>query len=171
MPSLREFESRADLQGAWERKLDENLPVVRKLTDLDLRSLKTDEDDINIFGRVLEIAKRRVAAWGARIVFVMIPNWDDYNGRIPPRRLRVLEAVRQVGLPIVDVDAGLRSKGDPLQYFPVRGQWGHFKTADRIIGALELIRAKYGPDAVPGVPAGRTATREHSGSAVPRQTR
>ena len=144
----REFESRRDLQETWQGKLDENLPLVRKLLDADLFSLKTDEDDISIFGRVLEIAKRRVAAWGGRIVFVMIPNWDDYNGYIPPWRLRVLEIVRQVGLPIVDVDAALRSGGNPSQYFPVRGQWGHFNPrgyalmAHQIIDELERIRAK-----------------------------
>jgi hypothetical protein len=170
-----EFESRPDLQEAWERKLDENLPLVRKLLGDDLFSLKTDEDDINIFGRVLEIAKRRVAAWGGRIVFVMIPNMDDYKGRIPPWRLRVLEVVRQIGLPIVDVDVALRSGGDPLQYFPVRGQWGHFNPrgyalmAHQIIAELESLRAQYGPEAVPVVPPGHTAPPPASSvSAVPR---
>jgi hypothetical protein len=141
----------------------------------DLFSLKTDEDDIGIFGHVLEIAKRRVAAWGGRIVFVMIPNWDDYNGRIPPWRLRVLDAVRQIGLPIVDVDSALRSGGNPLQYFPVRGQWGHFNPrgyalmAHQIIDQLELIRAKDGAQAVPVVPPGRAAALPASSvSAVPR---
>lgn len=171
----REFKSRPDLQEAWQGKLDENLPLVRKLLNADLFSLKTDEDDISIFGHVLEIAKRRVAAWGGRIVFVMIPNWDDYNGRIPPWRLRVLDAVRQIGLPIVDVDAALRSAGDPLQYFPVRGQWGHFNPrgyalmAHQIIDELELIRATDGPQAVPVVPPGRAASLPASSvSAVPR---
>jgi len=170
-----EFQSRPDLQEAWEGKLDENLPLVRKLLGADLFSLKTDEDDIGIFGRVLEIAKRRVAAWGGRIVFVMIPNWDDYNGRIPPWRLRVLDAVRQIGLPIVDVDTSLRSGGNPLQYFPVRGQWGHFNPrgyalmAHQIIGELERIRAEDGAQAVPVVPPGRAAALPASSvSAVPR---
>jgi len=171
----REFQSRPDLQDAWQGKLDENLPLVRKLLNADLFSLKTDEDDINIFGHVLEIAKRRVAAWGGRIVFVMIPNWDDYNGRVPPWRLRVLETVRQIGLPIVDPDAALRSGGDPAQYFPVRGQWGHFNPrgyallAHQIIGELERIRAKNGSQAVPVVPPGRAAAvPAASVSAVPR---
>ena len=171
----REFLSRPDLQDAWQAKLDENLPLVRKLLNADLFSLKTDEDDISIFGHVLEIAKRRVAAWGGRIVFVMIPNWDDYNGRIPPWRLRVLEAVRQIGLPIVDPDAAVRSGGDPAQYFPVRGQWGHFNprgyalVAQQIIEELERIRAKEGAQAVPVVPPGRAAAVPAASiSAVPR---
>jgi len=171
----REFETRPDLQDAWQGKLDENLPLVRKLLGADLFSLKTDEDDIGIFGQVMEIAKRRVAAWGGRIVFVMIPNWDDYNGRIPPWRLRVLEAVRQIGLPIVDVDAALRSGGNPAQYFPVRGQWGHFNPrgyalmAHQIIDELERIRTHDGEQAVPVVPPGRAAAVPASSvSAVPR---
>jgi hypothetical protein len=90
----------------------------------------------------------------------MIPNWDDYKGRIPPWRLRVLEAARQIGLPIVDVDAGLRSKGDPLQYFPVRGQWGHFNPrgyalmVDQIIGAFRRGAPQLG-----STPARRYRTR------------
>lgn len=171
----REFASRPGLQAAWEGKLDENLPLVRKLLGADLFSLKTDEDDIGIFGRVLEIANRRVAAWGGRIVFVMIPNWDDYNGRIPPWRLRVLDTVRQIGLPIVDVDAAVRSGGQPLQYFPVRGQWGHFNPrgyalmAHQIIDELELIRAKDGAQAVPVVPPGGAASAPAASvSAAPR---
>lgn len=171
----REFASRPDLQEAWEGKLAENLPLVRQLVNADLFSLKTDEDDIGIFIHVLGIAKRRVAAWGGRIVFVMIPNWDDYNGHVPPWRLRVLDAVRQMGLPIVDADAAVRSGGDPLQYFPVRGQWGHFNPrgyalmARQIIDELERIRAKDGPHAVPVVPQGRTAPSPASSvSAMPR---
>jgi hypothetical protein len=173
MAPLREFQASRGLQQAWEGKLDENLPLVRKLLGADLFSLKTDEDDITIFGQVLEIAKRRVAGWGGRIVFVMIPNWDDYNGHIPPWRLRVLDTVRQIGLPIVDVDSAVRAGGDPLQYFPVQGQWGHFNPrgyalmAQQIIDELEAIRAKQGAQAVPVVPPGRLTSPPASGGPAP----
>src|SRR6476469_2138531 len=80
---LREYESSPALKAAWEKKLDENLPLVRKYLGEDISSLRDDENLIRIFGRVLAIAKRRTEAWGGKLYFVFIANIDVYLGGTP----------------------------------------------------------------------------------------
>ncbi len=139
----RAFRSDAARQAAWQRKLEDNLPLVRAALGDDIGSLDAPADLLRIFERVMAIAKRRVEAWGGRIVFVMIPNVDDYRGRVPPFRRPVLDAVRRLGLTVVDVDTALRAHGDPLAFYPIRTEWGHFNLQGytlmtrRIIDALE----------------------------------
>jgi hypothetical protein len=124
--SSQEFESNPALKVAWEKKLDENLPLVRKYLGEDISSLRDDENLIRIFGRVLAIAKRRTEAWGGKLYFVFIANMDDYLGGIPAYRLPVLNEVRKLGIPVIDTDQAVRAAGDPMQFFPLREDWGHF---------------------------------------------
>ena len=123
---LREYESSPALKAEWEKKLDDNLPLVRKYLGDDISSLRDDENLIRIFGRVMAIAKRRTEAWGGKLYFVFIANMDDYLGGIPAYRLRVLNEVRKLGIPVIDTDQAVRAAGDPLQFFPLRNDWGHF---------------------------------------------
>jgi hypothetical protein len=122
--SSQEFESSPALKVAWERKLDENLPLVRKYLGEDISSLRDDVNLIRIFGRVLAIAKRRTEAWGGKLYFVFIANMDDYLGGIPAYRLPVLNEVRKLGIPVIDTDQAVRAAGDPMQFFPLREDWG-----------------------------------------------
>jgi hypothetical protein len=123
---LREYESSPALKAEWEKKLDDNLPLVRKYLGEDISSLRDDENLIRIFGRVMAIAKRRTEAWGGKLYFVFIANMDDYLGGIPAYRLPVLNEVRKLGIPVIDTDQAVRAAGDPLQFFPLRNDWGHF---------------------------------------------
>ena len=124
--SSQEFQSSPALKAAWEEKLDENLPLVRKYLGEDISSLRDDENLIRIFGRVMAIAKRRTEAWGGKLYFVFIANMDDYLGGIPAYRLPVLNEVRKLGIPVIDTDQAVRAAGDPMQFFPLCEDWGHF---------------------------------------------
>lgn len=83
----QEFDMRSDLQAACKRKLDTDLPLVHKLRSPDVPSLKPTRMTSTSLDVFLEIAKRRVAARGGRIVFVMVPNMDAWTTTIrKPRR-------------------------------------------------------------------------------------
>ena len=122
----QEFESSPALKAAWEKKLDENLPLVRKYLGEDISSLHDDENLIRIFGRVMAIAKRRTEAWGGKLYFVFIANMNDYLGGISAYRLPVLNEVRRLGIAVIDTDQAVRAAGDPMQFFPRSEDWGHF---------------------------------------------
>ena len=124
---LVEFEKRDDLKAEWATKLDENLPLVRSLLGEDISSLRDDENLVRIFTRVIAMADRRIAAWGGKLYFVLVPNMDEYRGgSVSKYRFAVLSALRRLGIPVIDVDQAVRAAGDPFQFFPVRDDWGHF---------------------------------------------
>ena len=121
---------------------DANLATVRRELSLpDLASLTADADVLRVFKAILSAAERRVRAWGGDLYFVMIPNQDDYRGKVPPYRRAVLDVVQQIGLPVIDLDRPLRASGDPLQFYPLRAAWGHFNPEGYRLFAYSLIDA------------------------------
>jgi hypothetical protein len=139
---LVEFEKRDDLKAEWAAKLDENLPLVRSLLGEDISSLRDDENLVRIFTRVIAMADRRIAAWGGKLYFVLVPNMDDYrSGGVSKYRFPVLSALRRLGISIIDVDQAVRAAGDPLQFFPVSDDWGHFNAKGyRLMGRQIMAR-------------------------------
>ncbi len=139
---LNDFQKDDRAKEDWDHTLIENLPLVRELTGMeDLDSLTDDESLVRIFTKIMAIAKRRVEAWGGKLYFVVIPNKDDYHGRVPKFRFPIMTAVRKLEIPIVDVDAAIRSTGDPLRYYPVRDQWGHFNAEGYRVFSRQVISA------------------------------
>jgi hypothetical protein len=134
------FTGNKALEAEWEKQLDANLALVRELVKRDIKSLREDDALMEVFRHVLQAAQSEAAAWGGKIVFVAIPNMDDYHGRIPRYRARALAAARERGMEIVDVDALVRAGGDPLQYFPLRSDWGHFNARGYALIAHEIMR-------------------------------
>ena len=64
-------------------------------------------------------------------VFVYLPEWTRYTrytSRGKTKRDDVLELVRRLEIPIIDIDPVFRAHGDPLSLFPFRAS-GHY-TAD-----------------------------------------
>src|SRR5262249_19547672 len=104
----------------WERKLDENLPAVQSIVGKDISSLRNDENLYRIFGRIMQIAKRRAASWGGQIYAVMIPRRVEYQGDAQLHRLPVLDEIHKLNVPIIDIDRALRATSDPLQFFASR---------------------------------------------------
>jgi hypothetical protein len=137
---LQEFENSPALKAEWEKKLDENLPLVRSLLGDDISSLRDDADLVRIFTRVVALAQRRVASWGSKLYLVLIPNEDDYrSGGVSKYRFPVLNELHKLGIPIIDVDQAVRAAGDPLQFFPVRDDWGHFNAKGYRLMARQIM--------------------------------
>jgi hypothetical protein len=139
---LQEFENSPALKAEWEKKLDENLPLVRRLLGDDISSLRDDESLVRIFTRVLALASLRVSAWGGKLYLVLVPNMDDYrSGGVSRYRFPVLNELRRLSIPVIDVDQAVRAVGDPLQFFPVRDDWGHFNAKGyRLMSRQIMVR-------------------------------
>jgi hypothetical protein len=136
----QEFANSAQMKEQWAKKLDENLPLVRKLLGNDITSLQDDENLIRIFTRVLTIAKRRIEAWGGKLYIVLVPNMDDYrSGGVSKYRFPILNELRRLGIQLIDVDQAVRAAGDPLQFFPVRDDWGHFNAKGYRLMARQIM--------------------------------
>jgi hypothetical protein len=54
-------------------------------------------------------------------------------------RFPVLSALRRLGISIIDVDQAVRAAGDPLQFFPVRDDWGHFNAKGYRLMARQIM--------------------------------
>lgn len=84
----------------------------------------------DLFSKILAEARNRVLAWGGRMYFVYIPDYTRYNQTHQDHdslfhRAGVLEAVRKLGIPIIDVHELLSHHPDPLSLYPLRVH-GHF---------------------------------------------
>ena len=139
---MQEFENSLALKAEWEKRLDENLPLVRSLLGDDISSLRDDENLVRIFTRVAALASLRVSAWGGKLYLVLVPNIDDYrSGGVSRYRFPVLNELRRLRIPVIDVDQAIRAAGDPLQFFPVRNDWGHFNAKGyRLMGRHIMAR-------------------------------
>jgi hypothetical protein len=87
--------------------------------------------NMEVFREVLRLAKARVAAWNDQLHVVYLPEWSSYAGIESwgtAKRQDALGLVRDLGIPLIDVDPAFRAQGDPLALFPFRGV-GHYNEA------------------------------------------
>jgi hypothetical protein len=131
------------LQSAWEKRLDDNLPLIRELLGADIGSLRDDDGILKVYEKVFEIAKRRVASWGGRIYLVVIPNMDVYRGRVPKYQSAIVKIMQKLGISTIDADDAIRRDPDPFRFFAQPKGWSHFNqlgyriTARQIAAKLE----------------------------------
>jgi hypothetical protein len=99
--------------------------------------------NMDVFRMSLIQAKARVAGWGGRLYFVYLPEWaryTSYESWGKNKRDDVLKLVRDLGIPIIDLDPPFRATGDPLSLFPFRAQ-SHYAEAGHRLVADEVLRA------------------------------
>ena len=71
-----------------------------------------------------------------------LPEWTRYTrytSRGKTKRDDVLELVRRLEIPIIDIDPVFRAHGDPLSLFPFRAS-GHYTVAGHRLVADEVRR-------------------------------
>jgi hypothetical protein len=65
---------------------------------------------------------------------------DDYrSGGVSKYRFPVLNELHRLGIPVVDVDQAVRAAGDPLPFFPLRDDWGHFNARGYRLMARQIM--------------------------------
>jgi PAS domain S-box-containing protein len=104
-----------------------------------------DRAIMELFKQILLNAKQEVGSWGGKLYFVYLPSWDPYGDptRASPYRKRVLEIVKSVELPIIDVHETFTQQSDPLDLFPHRVRAHYTEQGNRLIAeqVLQFIAA------------------------------
>ena len=106
------------------------LNAIRKLLALDavdnsLARLETDDIIDPLFRNILTEARARTEAWGGRMVFVYLPEFERYRNRVDHesfrKRSELIEMVGSLGIPVIDIHQQVFAEHpDPLSLFPLR---------------------------------------------------
>jgi hypothetical protein len=122
---------------------------------------------LTLLGRSLLKAKDAVNTWHGLLYFVYLPEWERYAHpeRAVKNREAVLQIVKNLAIPVVDVHPVFQSHTDPLSLFPFRG-FGHYDEAGHALVAqtvLGFIESKGGSLQLrtPGVPIPISAPTTH----------
>ena len=123
------------------------LSHLRRKLGLAYGSHRSQEEDLietslmDSLEQALREGKKSVESWGGRLYFVYLPDRDRYAGRTsaPDARAHVLHAVRNLGIPLIDIDNAFRPQPDPLALFPFR-RLGHYNEAGHRLVAEEVLR-------------------------------
>jgi hypothetical protein len=102
--------------------------------------------NMNTFREILVQAKASVDAWGGQIDFIYLPEWARYTSNTSwgkANRDEVLTIVRDVGIPLVDLDPTFQVHGDPLSLFPFR-RAGHYNEVGHRLVAEAVLKAVQG---------------------------
>jgi hypothetical protein len=121
---------------------DRLAPIVDTDPDALKEAADFEQSNMMIFHDILLQAKGRVDSWNGRLHFVYLPEWTRYTrytSRGKAKRDDVLELVRRLEIPIIDIDPVFRLHGDPLSLFPFR-ESGHYTTDGHRLVAQEVLR-------------------------------
>jgi hypothetical protein len=100
-----------------------------------------DPELLALLRRILLQGKNIVNRWQGSLYFVYLPEWERYAHpeRAVKNREVVLQMVKNLAIPIVDVHATFRAHNDPLSLFPFRG-FGHYNEAGHALVAQAVLR-------------------------------
>jgi PAS domain S-box-containing protein len=93
---------------------------------------------VDLFRAVMLQAQRSVKKWGGTLYFVYLPARDRYADGQTYNRQAVLDDVKNIGLPIIDLHAAFQREGDPVRFFPFR-RFGHYNEEGNRVVAEEVL--------------------------------
>lgn len=100
--------------------------------------------DIELFGRVLALAKAEVEAKGGQLIFVYLPEYNRFAGQTISEpssyREQVLSLVARLHIRLVDIEPIVKNSPDPLALYPYR-LTGHFNPEGAALVARVIERA------------------------------
>ncbi len=93
-----------------------------------------------LFRRILLRAQYIVNRWNGSLYFVYLPEWERYAHpeHAVKNREVVLQMVKHLAIPIVDVHPAFQFRHDPLSLFPFRG-FGHYNEAGHALVAQTVL--------------------------------
>jgi hypothetical protein len=109
-----------------------------------LRPVPTSVSDetLTLFNRIVEQTAQKVHAWGGRLIFVYLPQYDRYTNpqSASHARERVLALFRQVGDDVIDLHPVFAAHRDPVSLFPFRRRGHYTVEGNRLIAETILAR-------------------------------
>jgi lysophospholipase L1-like esterase len=97
---------------------------------------------VDLFREILSQAKSRVSASGGTLYFVYLPGNDAYIDMARKERPRILDLVRALGIPLIDIVPAFQAQSDPLSLFPFRGP-GHYNKQGHRLVAEEVLKTLF----------------------------
>jgi PAS domain S-box-containing protein len=98
--------------------------------------------NLDLFREIMSRAKSDVSAWDGKLYFVYLPAWSRY-ANVPEvgveQRTTILQIVRSLGIPIIDIHPAFQAQNDPLSLFPFRKN-GHYNENGHQIVATEVLK-------------------------------
>src|SRR5262245_881624 len=93
----------------------------------------------DVFPRVMAHAQSTVGEWAGKLYFVYLPEWSVNQQVIREDREAVLDVVRRLQIPIIDVKRAFQAHEDPSSLFSLRMP-GHYNEAGHQLVAAEVLR-------------------------------
>jgi SGNH hydrolase-like domain, acetyltransferase AlgX len=105
---------------------------------------------VPLLATILREARRRTDAQGASLVFVYLPRWERIHGdaraEFESMRSSVMDSVRAIGLPVLDLTEAFASAADPAALFARAdiavahySVAGYRLVAERIVSGLDSL--------------------------------
>jgi len=134
--TLREFIKLTNLREQLSLVYGTDAKELEKLSDL-------EGPNMDLFHEILSQAKSRVSAWGGTLYFVYLPGfarYDNYYDMASEQRSRVINLLRILDIPLIDIDPAFGAQKDPLSLFPFR-EPGHYNEKGHQLVAEEVLKA------------------------------
>ena len=99
--------------------------------------------NLNLFREILSQAKSRVSAWGGTLYFVYLPGfarYGNYRDIASEQRPQIMNLVKMLDIPLIDLHPVFRAQKDPLALFPFR-QPVHYNEKGHQLVAEEVLKA------------------------------
>jgi hypothetical protein len=99
---------------------------------------------VDLYRAILVEAKASVRSWGGTLYFIYLPSRDMYVNKKDDQRESMLAMVRDLNIPVIDIDASFQKQRDPLSLFPFR-RFGHYnEEGNRVVAeaVLSSVAAK-----------------------------
>jgi len=120
-------------------------PAERIRSTREYFSSVVSDEEFNLFRNVLVDAIGTVESWGGRMYFVYLPEWARYAERelANKNRAHVLELVKSLRLPLIDIHELFAGHHDPLGLFPFR-ELNHYNIEGHRLVGTEILRVLSG---------------------------
>ena len=105
--------------------------------------VKPDAELLANFRRILTVAKKTTEGWGGSLYFVYLPSWSRYRNSSRPadrEHQEVLNLVKALGIPVIDIQPAFQAQDDPLSLFPFR-KFGHYDERGNRLVASTLVKS------------------------------
>jgi hypothetical protein len=113
---------------------------------------QTYSEVLSLYSKILSRADQSVRGWGGRLYFVYLPEWESFENpiNVDGRRQAVLQMVKTLRIPVIDIYEAFKSHEDPLALFPFRinghyNEKGHRLVADEVVRALSEFSGSMEP--------------------------
>ena len=104
---------------------------------------QTNNIDLKLLETILIQAKNITNDWGGKMIFVYIPSIERYMGfrernRINKNRGEILEILKKIDVPLIDIHESISSSKDPLSFYNSRIGYHFNETGNKLLSEVVL---------------------------------